>query len=333
MKRLVKYLQPLISVCIGVFLFWLTFEKTDWNQVIQTLGDLDYSWVLLSMAFGYSAYIFRGVRWNLLIKPLGYSVKNITLIQAIAFSFFCNAAVPRSGEIMRCTSINKISGIPFATLFGHVLLERIIDFILLLTCISIAILCNYHEFTQFTINFSGAFFEKIGFVQLPWLSVIALIVFILVVLIYMFRKRLFSEKNILKIRNFFWGIKQGFLSIKDIQNKPLFLIYTLGIWLCYLLMTFVCFSAFSGTNVAKFTLNEGVFMLAAGGIGMVIPSPGGLGSYHLSATNAMQSLRAEETYAELYALVVHASETIMIISAGLIAMIILYTQIQKRYNG
>ena len=59
-----------VFVCVGVFLFWLTFEKTDWNQVIQTLGDLDYSWVLLSMAFGYSAYIFRGVRWNLLIKPL-----------------------------------------------------------------------------------------------------------------------------------------------------------------------------------------------------------------------------------------------------------------------
>jgi len=333
MKRFFKYLQPLISLCIGVFLFWLTFENTPWQEVINRLHELDYLWVLLSVMFGYLAYVFRGIRWNLLIKPLGYTVSSITLIQAIAFSFFCNSAIPRSGEVMRCTSIHKISGIPFSTLFGHVLLERIIDFIILLTCISVAIAFNYHEFKDFTINFSGEFTEKIESIQLPWLSIAASIILIVSVLIYILRKRIFSAKNMLKINAFFSGIKTGLLSIKNIQNKPLFLIYTLGIWLCYLLMTSVCFRAFVGTNVADFTLNEGVFMLSAGGIGMVIPSPGGWGSYHLSAKNAMQSLHAEETYAELYALVVHASETIMIISAGIIAMIILYNQIQKRYNG
>ena len=50
-----------------------------------------------------------------------------------------NAVIPRSGELARCTMLNKVSSVPITYLFGHVLIERVIDLIILLFCVLICI--------------------------------------------------------------------------------------------------------------------------------------------------------------------------------------------------
>ena len=97
------------------------------------------------MFLGYLAFVFRGLRWKLLIKPLGFSPKNSDLIHSIAFGYLFNSFIPRSGELARCTALNRTTGIPVSKLFGHVLLERLIDFILLALCILLSILLNYKD--------------------------------------------------------------------------------------------------------------------------------------------------------------------------------------------
>ena len=45
--------------------------------------------------------------------------------------YMFNAGVPRSGEIARCTLLNKVSKTPITYLFGHVLMRGLIDFVIL----------------------------------------------------------------------------------------------------------------------------------------------------------------------------------------------------------
>ena len=47
----------------------------------------------------------------------------------------------------------------------------------------------------------------------------------------------------------------------------------------YFLMTYICFQAIPETS--HLGVSDGLFLLVLGGIGMVIPAPGGFGSYHL----------------------------------------------------
>ena len=95
----------------------------------------NWIWILLSMILGYLGEVFRGIRWVLLLKPTGYKVQKIDCVNSVAAGYLFNAGIPRSGEIARCTLLSKVTKTPISYLFGHVLMERLIDFIILGICI------------------------------------------------------------------------------------------------------------------------------------------------------------------------------------------------------
>ena len=135
MKVLFQYFKPLLFFILGIGLLVVSLKGINSHEFYNTLKNIPLRWVCLSMALGYLAFVFRGLRWGLLIKPLGYKPKVTNLIHSIAFGYLFNSFIPRSGELIRCTSLNKVSDLPISKLFGHVLLERIIDFALLFTCL------------------------------------------------------------------------------------------------------------------------------------------------------------------------------------------------------
>ena len=312
-----KYFKSLLFIGLGVFLLFIAFKGVEFREFLVVLKNISLKWVLLSMLFGYLAFVFRGLRWYLLIKPLGYKPNIFDLINAIAFGYLFNSFIPRSGEVVRCTSLNKVSNIPVSKLFGHVILERLIDFILLFTCILFALLLNYQDFLDFATIFT-----------LPNNIVLYLsITGVLVLLIYRFKTYFIKPRYVQQISSFIKGIKEGFLSIKKIPNKLLFWIYTLLIWSCYLMMTVVCFYCFSET--LNLNLGQGLFIMVAGGLGMVVPTPTGIGSYHYLVIQALMAISITRETSQFFAIIVHSSQAIMIIVAGFFAMIFLYSQKQS----
>ena len=312
MKQLIQYSKSLIFLLLGCFLLWISFKDIDLLGFRDTLTRIPLKWVVLSMLLGYLAFIFRGLRWNLLIEPMGYKPRKSHLIHAIAFGYLFNSLIPRSGELVRCTALNKISNIPVSALFGHVLLERLIDFIILGFCIWLSFILNYNKFLIFSQDFS-----------LPSMYILYFLVFIFfIVVAFKFRKNLLKQNHLDKIHVFIVGLKEGFLSFRKIQNKFLFSIYTLLIWLCYLYMTVVCFFCFH--ELQQLTLGEGLFIMVAGGLGMVVPTPTGIGSYHYLVIKALAAIGISYETAGFFALIVHSSQALMILISGAVAMLILY---------
>ena len=169
------------------------------------------------------------------------------------------------------------------------------------------------------------FFKGFSF-SLSILSYLVLFIFLLFVISKIGRRYL-SLSKLSKIKSFINGIKLGFMSIKDIRNKLSFTIYTILIWACYLFMTIVCFYCFEETK--DLSLSQGLFIMIAGGLGMVIPTPTGIGSYHYLVIKALTTLHISREIAQFFALVVHTSQAIMIISTGFLAMLFLYNQNKK----
>ena len=318
MTTLFKYLKPIIFLALACFLLWIALRGINFLEFKRTLKSISLYWVLLSMLLGYLAFVFRGLRWELLIKPLGHKPRKFDLVNAIAFGYLFNSFIPRSGELVRCTALNKVTQIPVSSLFGHVLLERLIDFILLASCLIISLLLNYHEF----IKFSNLIYMPINVIY----YVIAALIFLWI--LFLKRKYFLSVDQLSKVALFLEGLKAGFYSIKDIPNKFVFFIYTLLIWVCYLFMTVVCFYCFSATK--DFNLAQGLFIMVAGGLGMVIPTPTGIGSYHYLVIQALMVMSVDREIAQFFALVVHSSQAIMIIFSGFLAMLFLYYR--KRQN-
>jgi uncharacterized membrane protein YbhN (UPF0104 family) len=89
-------------------------------------------------------------------------------------------------------------------------------------------------------------------------------------------------------------------------------------------MTIVCFYSFSETK--DLDLGQGLFIMVAGGLGMVVPTPTGIGSYHYLVIQALMALNITREVSQLFAIIVHSSQALMIIIAGFFAMIFLYRQ-------
>ena len=102
--------------------------------------------------------------------------------------------------------------------------------------------------------------------------------FVLLVLFAIFRKRLQSSRLGKKIKNLIMGFWQGLQTVRSLDRPAWFIFHSINIWVMYFLMTYLCFFAFPPTSHLSATAALLVFVF--GGWGIVVPSPGGMGSYH-----------------------------------------------------
>ena len=226
------------------------------------------------MFFGFIAIVSRGLRWVILIENLNFSVSKLNSIYAVAIGYFTNIAIPRAGEITRCTSLNQTEDVPVDKLFGTIILERAIDFIILISLVLLVLILKFELFMEFlAIVFEGQILEC-TLIDWCWIKYYGYHNYFVC-----FNKKDFKKSSIYhKIKAFVNGMKDGFKSINGLKNKSGFWAHTFIIWLMYLLMTYVCFFSIDATRMLN--IADGLYTMVIGGFGMVAPVQGGIGAYH-----------------------------------------------------
>ena len=151
-------------------------------------------------------------------------------------------------------------------------------------------------------------------------------------LVFLF-KNLFKKSSFyIKTLSFINGLKEGFKSINKMNRNFVFWSHTFSIWIMYFLMTYICFFSIQETSHLGF--GDGLFILVLGGIGMVIPTPGGIGSYHAIVMIGLSVLGVGTVFladggdasnpALLFPTIVHVAQTLVAIIMGLIGLLILF---------
>ncbi len=311
-----NYFTTSLFFIVGILFFWLTVKNIEFVRFFETLKTLELKWLVFSVFLGYFAFILRALRWKLMIEPLGYNATVAKLLHSIVFGYLFNSIIPRSGEIVRCSTLSKSNNIPISPLIGHVILERLIDVLVLCLCLVSVLFLNFEQF----ISFSNFF--KIPRTLIFILASLALIFFLI------FKKKKLNKAFSKKITTFYEGLKDGFMSFSSIKNKILFISYTLSIWLCYFLMTYLCFFCFN--ELSMLSPQNGLFVMVAGGLGMIVPTPSGIGSYHFLVIKSMSVINIGNEISTFYALTVHTSQTLMVIFGGLISMYFLYVSKESK---
>ena len=312
MQKIIKYI---LFISVSSVLMYFAFKDQNLVEIVSKLKNIEYSWLLLSMGFGAIAIISRGVRWIYLIKALGYksSIKNA--VNSVAVGYLTNILIPRAGEISRCTSLQQVEKIPFNKLFGTIILERVIDFAILIALILVSFSYKYQEINSFFGEILGSSNESL----LTNPILFFLIIFSLI--LYLLRNQIKKLKYYEKIKSLVSGVKEGFISLKNLDHKTPFIMHTILIWLMYLLMTYVCFFAIVETE--NLNIFDGVYILVIGGLGMVVPSQGGIGSYHLAVKIGLVGIGIAAQPALLFAFAVHTAQTLMTIIFGIISSLLL----------
>lgn len=327
-----KTLQFSLSLFAGMLLLWWVFQGQDMEAIQTTLRGAHYQWIVASGVAALWAHWLRALRWRMLMEPLGAQPSKALTYHAVMFGYLANLALPRMGELTRCGAINRKTKLPINSLLGTVIIERAIDMVLLLVFTGLTILLNFALLREPLFKIAQKMVGLQLFGMPLWILGISSLLGSLGS-IWWYRKTLSGKLNhpiVIKLKGFLRGLWAGVKSVKELRHPGLFVLYSVGIWVGYYLMTYFCVFAFDSTSMLN--PNEGLLILITGSFGFVAPVQGGIGAYHAVISRLLVLLPGRNisfTDALSFATLTHAAQTILVMLAGFVSMVVLFSTKQR----
>lgn len=311
-KILTNILKTLLPFVLGIGILWWMYRGTDWRDFMHCVShEMHWGWMALSLVFGVLPQLFRAWRWRMALKPLGEQPRARVCADAIFLSYASSLVVPRIGEVARCGTLKKYDGVSFSKSLGTVLTERLVDSVMVILLTAVAVLSQLPVLLQFLRTTGMSLDQVLGrFTGTGYVVTALCAVAVLGFGYYLFKNLSFFSKSREIARNIWTGIR----SLRDVKNLPLYLFYSLGIWVGYYLhfyIAFFCFDFTCGINpVAAFLI------FCVGTFAVLVPTPNGAGPWHFAVKTMLILYGVAEPQAILFALVVHTIQTMEVVLLG-----------------
>lgn len=328
-SNLLNTLSYLFFLALGIFLFYYTFQKSDFSAIYKNLENIEYKWLFIVLISTITAYWARNERWYMLLKTANYYPKKSNVFIAMMLGYFVNLSIPRLGEISRSAALQKKENIPFNTTIGTVIIERIIDITCLLLIVIFVGFLEYEKINSFLISHIFPILIQLKEILLNHIKWVTIAIGTILFGLFLMRKILIIWLKKLFEFKFIADFKVGILSILNLEHRFLFLFYTLVIWCMYFCTSYFCFLTLSeGKNLG---LHAGVTVLAFGSIARSLPIQGGsMGAYHFTVTQILILFGMSKTTGESIALIIHSSQLIFQLLIGGICSLLFFIGTKKK---
>lgn len=331
-KTFLQILKIAGFLALGFLLLYFAFRGVALDELGATLKRANFWWIGLSLFFAALSFFSRARRWMLLIEPLGYKPTFWNTYHSLLIGYLSNFALPRLGEVTRCVSLGRREKIPVDSLFGTVIIERVIDLLVLILIMLVLLISWMEKFgtffgEQILLPLQQKLIDSFGLTWLFWL-LLAVALMAAFLLLYVFRKRLSGFMIIQKFLKILCGIVDGLKTIYMMERKWEFILHSLLIWFLYIMMTWMVVFALEET--AGLTFIDGMFLLVIGGLGMSAPVTAGIGAYHWITSRGL--VFVYDFPVELggaYAILAHESNSLLTILMGGISYALLMSRRKK----
>ncbi len=303
-KNLKNVLKTLSFLAIGTIILYVVYLKFNadfqkecaalgkkpedcnfFQTVVDYIKSANYLWVFIALAFYVISNVSRALRWRMLLEPLSHKPKFLNAFSTVMVGYLVNLGIPRSGEFVRAGLLSQYEKMEPEKVMGTIVTSRVIDVLCLLITIGLTLLLSFDNFVNYFKNEVDLSERFGGLFSSTSLAIIGLLALLGMYLIWKFRSQLFASKLGQKIKKVLLGFWEGILSIKDLKQPILFIFHTVIIWVCYYLMTYLMFFSFEPTmDLAPVC---GLVVFVFGTLGIVIPSPGGMGTYQYLISEAL----------------------------------------------
>lgn len=280
MKRALKSrpVQVAVSVVLAGVLLALFVRGLNVAEIGRQIGAADGRWLTASILLAITTFLLRALRWTWLLRPVA-RVPFYPAFVATAFGFAANNLPGKVGEVLRPALLARSRGLPFSPLLASVLLERVFD--------GAAVLFF------FLIAAGGGLPNSAGLGKLI-VPAVLLLVLVGMVLFSVFRRaaterflerlwRRLPERFQPKARAFAETFVDGFASLKDPRLLALVTAGTLAMWFVINVQIYAVLRAFH----LELPFSASFVVTAAAVLGLMFPTPGGLGSYHVAVQLAL----------------------------------------------
>lgn len=313
LKKTCRLALPFI---LGIGIMWWMYHDTDLTACTAYLKEMNWGWMALSVVFGVLAQMMRAWRWRMALAPLGMQTRRRVTEDAIFLSYATSLIIPRIGEVARCGTLKRYEAAPFAKSLGTVVTERMVDCVFIIVLTAAAFLLQLTDFLKFLkqtgTDFGSSFSRYTGTGYIVTGVCILAAVSFGVWLVYRFA--VFSKGRDV-LRNMWAGIT----SLRHMSNVPLYLLYSLGIWMCYFLHFYTAFFCFDFTS--SISPIQAFLIFCIGTFAVLVPTPNGAGPWHFVVKTMLVLYGVSEEPAIMFALIVHTIQTFEVVLLGVFAWV------------
>ncbi len=333
------------SLALAALLLYLALRGMDTDAVADALRTANYAWIPALAAVTLLAGLARAWRWRLLMEALpeiadarpgqaetGPDKPGLPGIKPIFYSvmigYMVNFAAPRLGEAARAANLSAQSRLRFSSVLGTVVTERLLD----AATLGVGLGSIFLLLTGRTAILSDILVDPL----IEQLNTVSFYVTISVVigaalLLYVFfvktpgRNGAMRGKNALQARfaRAIEAFREGMAAILHAPRKQRIAWSTAAMWFLYLLMAYVPFLMLNMTDAYALSLADGWIVMIFGALGVLVPLPGGTGSYHYITIQALVHLFAvNHEAAAAYAVLCHSAQLALHVAAGGICLIL-----------
>ena len=313
MKKILNYtLKTALPLLLGVLILWMVYNDFDFSLLWNGLKEMNLWWFAVTVLFGIMSHVIRGWRWRLTLAPLGYNPSAATCVDSVYVAYAANLVLPRVGEVSRCVIMERHEHVPFAHALGTLVMERMIDTLMVLLITLVAVAAQWPVFLEF-IGEAGFQVPGGALFSTPYGWVVALLSFMAIGALLFFLLRKLSVWQ--RIKSFAGRFAEGLLSLRRMKDGWLFVVETVGIWFCYFMQFYLCFFCFGFSS--GLSLGAALLLFVGGSIAVVVPTPNGAGPWHFAIISIMVLYGVSTTDAQVFALIVHSTQTLLVAVLGL----------------
>lgn len=330
------------SFALAAALLYFALRGVDLGAIGAALRTARYGWLAPLLALTLGSLALRAWRWQLLLDALpadgdaaggavgGATTHRATLRDAftsVTIGYMVNYAAPRLGEVARAANLSARSGLALGSVFGTVVAERVIDLLSLGLVLVGAAAVFWGQLSTLEATVFAPARERLGALPLGTGLLVAVALIGALFAAYLVARRLgLPALGALwreRIGPLVASFRDGLRTLPRTGRPAAIVASTAGIWLCYWGMTFLPFVMLGMTGAYGLSFVDALAIMALGALGIVVPSPGGTGSYHYITIQGLALLFAvPEAPAATYAVLAHGASLVFYVAGGALCLLL-----------
>ncbi|WP_232798436.1 lysylphosphatidylglycerol synthase transmembrane domain-containing protein [Salinibacter altiplanensis] len=318
----------------------LALYGVEMDNIWTAFREADYRWLLPLVVLVLGSNLFRAWRWQILVEALPRpedqeksALSSARMLEAsfssVMIGYMVNYVAPRMGEVARTANLSARTRHRFSSILGTVVSERIFDTAVLGAALLSAVGLLFDRLDVLREQFVSPAWARLQSVSLDWLLGGMLGAGLLLLVLVWGTRWLFRRNDTWPRRVWETTLKpvavsfrEGMATLVGSPRRGAIALSTIGMWAGYLLMAYLPFRMLHLAEPYGIGLLDAWALMAIGAIGILVPSPGGIGSYHYITEQALVHLYGVPSAEALtYAVLTHGAQLVFYILAGLVAVV------------
>jgi len=328
------------SFALAGLLLYLSLRGVDFAAMGDAFRAANYWWLLPLVGVTLFSLGLRAWRWQALLQALprnaatneadpATAVTYGDTFSSLTIGYMVNYAAPRLGEVARTANLSARAQLSFSGIFGTVVIERVLDMAVLALALLSVIPIMWPQLPAIRRSFIEPALERVGALPFAWLAALGagLLIVLFLAGTWLYRALQDQSSSVRQlwtstVQPALVAFRDGLSTLWRSPRRGVLVGTTLGMWGCYAVMAYWPFVMLGTAAPYGITMLDAWALMAIGALGIVVPSPGGVGSYHFITTEALMILftmpRAD---AVTYAVITHGAQLVLFVVGGLLCLL------------